>query len=198
MRYSGDHSSIQHKTWCLYLSGHVNHLYRFLVGLIGNILGSVDPIVLKGGAIVEYCVNYVTLTIDLTHDIYPWLFNEEYWNYRISEIASVIDVKRRGSKSFGYWADYVTLLFGHLHDLGLAIAWLNLKQLNLRDRRVDWNGTKGMSIEQYWPWPGLLGYLVEWVGVRDTNRGDSARRLAIDTSRFSFATYLCIRLKCHV
>ena len=38
---------------------------------IGHISGMVGPIDVKrkGGASVGYCVNYVTLTFDLTHDL---------------------------------------------------------------------------------------------------------------------------------
>ena len=43
------------------------------IGLISGMIGPIDE-KRKGGASVGYCVNYVTLTFDLTHDLDLWLF----------------------------------------------------------------------------------------------------------------------------
>ena len=40
----------------------------------------------------------------------------------MSGIVGLIDVKQKGSKSVGYWANYVTFPFDHTHDLGLNFS----------------------------------------------------------------------------
>ena len=56
---------------------------------IGHISGMVGLIDLKrkGGALVGYWVNYVALTIDLTHDLDPWFFKVKFQNSCISGIV---------------------------------------------------------------------------------------------------------------
>ena len=49
---------------------------------IGHISGMVGPIDVKrkGGTLVGYWVNYVTLTFDLTHDLDLWFFKVKFQN----------------------------------------------------------------------------------------------------------------------
>ena len=62
----------------------------------------------KGGASVGYWMNYVTLTIDLTHDLDLGFFKIKFRNNSISGVVGLINVKQKGSKSIRYWADYMT------------------------------------------------------------------------------------------
>ena len=61
----------------------------------GHISGMVSPIdvKLKGGALVGYWAQYVTLTFDLTHDLDPGCFKVKFRNSSKSGIVGLIDVK---------------------------------------------------------------------------------------------------------
>ena len=61
----------------------------------GHILGMDRPIDVerKGSALVEYWLQYVTLTFDLTHDLDLGCFKVKFRNSSISGIVGPIDVK---------------------------------------------------------------------------------------------------------
>ena len=84
--------------------------------------GMVGPIDVeqKGGASVGYCVNYVTLTLYLTHDIDLWFFKVNFHNSYI--YCYVIDVKQQESKLIRYQADCMVFPFDHIHDLELVLS----------------------------------------------------------------------------
>ena len=74
----------------------------------------------KGSALVEYWVNYVTSTFDLTHDLDFWFFKVKFQNSCISGIVSDwCETKRK--QSIKYWADCMVLPFDHTYDLDLVI-----------------------------------------------------------------------------
>ena len=56
----------------------------------------------KGSALVEYWVQYVTLTCDLTHDLDLGCFRVKFRNSSISGIVGLIDVKWKGSELIWY------------------------------------------------------------------------------------------------
>ena len=62
------------------------------------------------------------LTFDLTHDLDLGYFKVKFRNSSISGIVGLIDVKWKRGQSIWYWADYMTLPFGHSHDLDLGFG----------------------------------------------------------------------------
>ena len=90
----------------------------------GHISGMVCPIDVKrkGSALVEYWVQYVTLTFDLPHDLDLGSFKVKFRNSSICRIVGLIDVKWKGSELIWYWANCMTLFFDHTHDLDLGVS----------------------------------------------------------------------------
>ena len=76
----------------------------------------------KGSALVGHWVQYVTLTIDLTHDLDLVCFKVKFRNSSISGIVGLIDVKGKGSELISYCADYTTFPFDHTHDLDFGVS----------------------------------------------------------------------------
>ena len=89
---------------------------------IGHIAGMFVPIDVnrKGGASVGYLVNYVTLTLDLTHDIDLWFFKVKFQNSCISGNVIWLVWNKKNNKSIRYWADCLVLPFNHIHSLDLG------------------------------------------------------------------------------
>ena len=74
----------------------------------------------------------------LTHDPDLGYFKVNFRNSCISWIVGLIDVKWKGSESIGYWADYMTLPFDHIHDLDFGvcnslISWMVRLTWNKKD-----------------------------------------------------------------
>ena len=97
----------------------------------GHISGMVGPIDVKrkGSALIGYCVQYVTLTFDLTHDLDLGCFKVKFRNSAISGIVGLIDVKWKGSELIWYWADELALLIyrivtGVTSDVGVPSTYL--------------------------------------------------------------------------
>ena len=76
----------------------------------------------KGSALVGYWLQYMTLTVDLIHDLDLGRFKVKFRNSFISGIVGLIDVKWKGSELIWYWADCMTLPFDHTHDLDLGVS----------------------------------------------------------------------------
>ena len=82
----------------------------------------------------------------------------------------LIDVKRKGIKSIGCWANYVTLTFDHTHDLdhGFSRSHFEIAVLTWNERDVS---RSFMSVT-------TMG----WADVPDSDRGDFRCRRAVDRS----------------
>ena len=108
-----------------------------MVGLIG--------MKQKKSASVGYCINYMTLTFDLTCDLNLEFFQGQILNGFITGIVGLIDVKWKWIKSTGYWTNYVTFLFDHTHDLGIDFSRLKIFLNSLISGM--WRMMKGMWID---------------------------------------------------
>ena len=86
---------------------------------------------------------------------WPWpcIFMVNFLNSCISEIVGLIDMKKKGTKMIGCWANNVTLTFDHVHDLDQGFSRTNFEiavsqewegQLTLNNRDVS---------RESWPWP---------------------------------------------
>ena len=94
---------------------------------IGHISGMVDPIGMKqnGSASVEYWVNHVTLTFDMTLTLN--FSGSKFKIYPCQELFVRLMCNEIGSTSSGYWAKYVAFPFDHTHSLVLDFSRSNLK-----------------------------------------------------------------------
>ena len=90
----------------------------------GHISWMVGPIDVKqkGSASVEYWVQYVTLTFDLTHYLDLGYFKVKFRNSSISGIVGLIDVKWKRGELIWYWDDCMTLPFDLTYDLDLDLG----------------------------------------------------------------------------
>ena len=146
----------------------------------GHISGMVGPIDVKwkGSASVGYWVQYVTLTLDLTHDLDLGCFKVKFRNSSISGIVGLMDLKWKRSELIWYWADCMTLPFGHTHDFDLGVEiWRSESEIALSqewDGGLTWN-EKDMSH----PFMTMILTSVTMVGladVPDSDWGDFRRR----------------------
>ena len=104
----------------------------------GHISGMVGPIDVKrkGSASVGYWLQYVTLTLDLTHDLD--VSRSIFRNSSISGIVGLIDMKWKRGELIWYWADCMTLPFDCTHDLDLGVEiWRSESEIALSQ---DWDG----------------------------------------------------------
>ena len=110
-----------------------------------HILGMVGPIDVKQKRKCSGWTLGLICDLDLWPHSWPWPF----LNSCISGIVGLIDVKWKGSKLIGYWADYMTLPSHHTHDLDLGVSG---SESYLRNVKADWHGTKMMWVIHSWPW----------------------------------------------
>ena len=89
----------------------------------------------KGGASIGYWVNYVTSTLDLTHDLDLWFFKVKL-KIAVSQ-ESLSDVKQKESKLIRYWGDCMVLPFDHTHDLYLVVSRSKF-EIALFEEWEDW------------------------------------------------------------
>ena len=156
----------------------------------GHISGMVGPIDVKqkGTALVGYWVQYVTLTVDLTHDLDLGCFKVKFRNSSISGIVGLIGVKWKGSELIWYCADCMTLPFDHTCDLDLGVSGSESEKALSQEwgGRMTWK-EKDLSH----PFMTMILTSVTMVGyVPDSDRGDFRRRCAVDISSF-FIVFLC-------
>ena len=150
----------------------------------GHISGMVGPIDVKrkGSALVGYWAQYVTLTIDLPHDLDLGCF--KFRNSSISRIVGLIDVKWKRSELIWYWANCMTLPFDHTHDLDLGVSrseseialsqeWGSLLTMNEKDASHPFMTMILTCVT-----------MVGWADVPDIDRGDFRHRRAVDISSF--------------
>ena len=76
--------------------------------------------------------------------------------FRLSRIVGLIDMKWKGSKSSGYWSNFVTLPYGHIHDLALECSMSGLEiALSQEWRPIDMEQKRCESIihghDHVWP-----------------------------------------------
>ena len=118
----------------------------------------------------------------LTHDLDLGYFKVKFRNSYISGIVGLIDVKWKGSESIGYWADYMTLPFDHIHDLDFGVS-RSESEIDLSHEwnvRLTWN-KKDVSH----PFMTMILISVIMVGGRIvpvSDQGDLSRRRAVDIS----------------
>ena len=132
----------------------------------------------KGSATVNYCVCYVTLSFDLTHDPELGFLKVLFCNSCISGIVGMIDVQWKGNELISYWADCMALPRDHTHDLNLEVSRSEFEIALSLEGTAYWHGTKGIRIVHSWPWYWLCVTMVGWADVPDNDRG------AVDISRF--------------
>ena len=160
----------------------------------GHISGMVGPIDVKwkGNALVGHWVQYMTFTVDLTHDLDLGCFKVKFRNSSISGIVGLIDVKWKGSELIWYWADCMTLPFDHARDLYLGV----LRSESEIALSQEWSGRLIMN-ENDVSHPLMTMILscvtmVRWADVPDSERGDFRCRRAADIS--SFTMFVCLSL----
>ena len=117
----------------------------------------------KGSASTGFLIIHVTSIYDLTYD-FPIDFSGSNYLYPRN---CLIDVKRKGQKSVGYWADCVIFSFDHTHDLGLGLFKVKdlITFISGINGRID-REQKGLQLmDLSWPWPwtfsdhsGMAGY----------------------------------------
>ena len=122
----------------------------------------------------------MTLTFDLTHNLDLGCFKVKFRNSCISGIAGVIDVKWKGSKLIGDWANCMTLPYNHTHDLnhGVARSEFEITLSQEWDGWLTWN-EKDVSH----PLMTMIltsVTMVGWADVLDSDQGDFRRRRAVN------------------
>ena len=141
----------------------------------------------KGSASVGYWVQYVTLTVDLTHDLDLGYFKVKFRKSSISGIVGLIDVKWKRGQLIWYWADYMTLPFDHTHDIDLGVE-ISMSESEIAlshewDGRLTWNEKEASH-----PFMTMIltsVTVVGWADVPDSDWGDLRRRRAVDISSFT-------------
>ena len=131
----------------------------------GDISGMVGPIDVKrkGSALVPYWVWYVTLTFDLTHDLYLGCFNVKF------EIAvsQELLVWLMWNKKEANWEDILGSLydhtFDHTHDLDLG-ASRSGSQIALSQEWDGWSPWNGKDVSH--PFMNMILTSVTIVGGR--------------------------------
>ena len=152
----------------------------------GHISGMVGPIDVKRkwSASVGHCVQYVTLTFDLTHDLDLGCFKVKFRNSSISGIVGLNDMKWKRGELIWYWADCMTLPFYHTYDLDLRVeisrseSEMHVALSQDRGSRLTWN-EKDVSH----PFMTMILTSLTMVGVvnvPDSDWGDFRRRRAVD------------------
>ena len=119
-----------------------------------------------------------------THDLDLACFKVKFRNSSISGIVGLIDVKWKGSELIWYWADCMTLLFDHIHDLDLGVS-RSESEIALSQ---EWGGRLTWK-EKDLSHPFMTMILtsvtmVRWADVLDSDWGDFRRRHAIDISSY--------------
>ena len=145
----------------------VKHYFGHISGMVGSI-----DVKWKVSALVQYWVQYMTLTFDLTRELDLGCFKVKFVNSSISGIVGLIDVKWKGSELIWYWADCMTLPFDHTHDLDLGVS-RSESEITLSQ---EWGGRLTMNerdvtmILTWWPWWGGRMYQIVTsdVGVPST------------------------------
>ena len=96
----------------------------------GHTSGMVGPIDVKQkvSASVGYCVNFVTLTSPW---LWPWIVQCHVWNSSILESVGLINLKRRRSKSTGYWTLPFDQSHGHCLDISRTKDMLAYKMYDI-------------------------------------------------------------------
>ena len=166
------------------------HYFGHISGMVGRI-----DVKRKGSALVGYWVQYVTLTLDLTHDLDLGCFKVKFWNSSISRIVGLIDVKWKGSELIWYWANCITLPFDHTHDLDLGVS-RSESEIALSQ---EWGSRLTMN-EKDVSHPFMTMILtcvtvVAWADVLDSDWGDFRRRRAVHISSF-IATWCALFWNC--
>ena len=147
-------------------------------------VGSID-VKRKGSALVAYWVQYVTLTLDLTHDIDLENFKVKFRNSSISGIVGLNDVKWEGSELIWYWDDCMILPFDHTHDLDLGVSKSEF-EIALSQ---GWGGWLTMNEKKdvchsFMTMILTCLTMVGWVDVPNSDRGDFRRWRAVDISSY--------------
>ena len=133
---------------------------------------------------IDYWEQYVTLTIDLTHDLDLGCFKVKFRNSCISGIVGLIDVKWKRSELIWYWAECMTLPFDHSHDLDLGV------EISRSESEIalsqEWDGPLTWN-EKDVSHPLVTMILtsvtmVGWADVPDSDWGDFRCRRAVDIS----------------
>ena len=161
----------------------VKHYFSHISGMVGPI-----DVKRKGSASVGYWVQYVTLTFDLTYDLYLGCFEVQISNSFISGIVGLIDLKWKPSDLIWYWADCMNLPFDHTHDLDLGVEisrseseialsqeWDCRLTLNEKDVSYLFMTMKLTSVT-----------MVGWADVPDSDWGGLRLRRAVDISSFIY------------
>ena len=142
----------------------------------------------KGGASVGYWVTYVTLTFDLTRDLYLCFFKVKF-KIAVSQELLSDRCETKRSKWIRYWAGCMVLPFDHTHDLNLVVS-RSIYEIALFEEGggggggggADWHGTKGMWVDHSWPWLWPLGNHGGWVDVPHSDWCDFRHWRAVDIS----------------
>ena len=137
----------------------------------------------KGSALVPYWVWYVTLTFDLTHDLYFGCFNVKFRNSCVTGIVGLIDVKWKGSGLIGYTG---LAIWPHLWPHPWPWPWsFKVRVSNSLISGISpWNG-KDVSH----PFMNMIltsVTMVGWADLLDSDRGDFGRRRTVDISSCLF------------
>ena len=115
----------------------------YSVGHIWGMVGLID-VKRKESASVGYCVNYVTLNFDLTHDLDLEFFKVEFRNGCISGIVGL----NQSDTGTTVWLCPLTTPM----TLTLKFKGQSLKWPYPRNGTPDWHGTNGMWVLHSWPW----------------------------------------------
>ena len=112
------------------------------------------------------------------HDLDLEFFKVKFWNSSISVSVGLNNLKRKRSKSTGYW----TLPFDHTHGHCLDIARTKFEKASFREGegRLTWNEMD--VIDQSWSCPLPLSDYNGVVDVPDIDRRNFRRQCAIDTA----------------
>ena len=140
----------------------------------------------KVSASVGYWIQYVTLTLYLTHDLDLGCFKVIFRNNSISGIAGLIDVKWKRSELIWYWADCMTLPLDHIHDpdpgVEISSSESEIALSQERDGRLTWNENDVSH-----PFITMISAsvtMVGWADIPDSDWGDFSRRCAVDISSY--------------
>ena len=79
---------------------------------------------------------------------WPWVFKVKFWKSCIPGTGWQIDIERKVCELIGCQTHFVTLNFDLTHDLDLGFSRSNFKKLYIRNRMVDWHGSKGMWVDE--------------------------------------------------
>ena len=124
----------------------------------------------------------MTLTFGLTHDHDRGYFKVTFRNSCISGFVALIDVKWKESEFLWYWANGMTLPFGHFHDLDFGISRPESEIALLQ----EWGGWLTWKVkDENHPYVTVIltsMIMAGWADVPESDRGDFRRRGAVHIS----------------